>query len=107
MSLRQPCTWQELVELCGTWAGVVHEFLKHPLEVGIRICASATDLLDKGVDDGTSPAGVFAANKHPVLVSELGGAYRVWVLVDQSAPSIKVNVTVFKDAASRGHSAWA
>ena len=56
----------------------MHEFFKHPLEVSVGICATASDLFNEGVDDGTSPAGVFADNKHPVLVSELGGTYRVF-----------------------------
>ena len=34
----------------------------------------AAELFDKGIDDCAAPAGVFAANEHPVLVSELGGA---------------------------------
>ena len=65
----QPCTWQELVELIGTRRGLVHEFLEHPLEVGVGICATAADLLDKGVDDCTAPAGVFASDEHPVFVA--------------------------------------
>jgi hypothetical protein len=43
--------------------------------VYIGICSTAPDLFNEGVEDGTSPAGVFTANKHPVLVSELGGIY--------------------------------
>jgi hypothetical protein len=91
--------------LLGTWAGVVHEFFKNPLEVGIRICASAADLLDpalRDVDDGAAPAGVFASDEHPVFVAELGGANRVWVLVAQSAPSIKVNMSLFKACGKLG-----
>ena len=53
----------------------MHEFLEHPLEVGVRICASAADLFDEGVNYGTAPAGVFAAYEHPVLVAELGGEW--------------------------------
>jgi hypothetical protein len=61
----------------------------------------------RDVNDGAAPTSVYAADEHPVFVAGLAGANRVSVLVAQSAPSIKVNVTVFKDAASRGHSAWA
>lgn len=91
--------------MLGTWAGVVHEFFKNPLEVGIRICASAADLLDpalRDVDDGAAPAGVFASDEHPVFVAEFGGANRVWVLVAQSAPSIKVNMSLFKACGKLG-----
>ena len=69
----------------------MHEFFKHPLEVGVGICATASNLFNEGVDDGTAPAGVFAANKHPVLVSELGGTYRVFhgVVVKFELPIFK------------------
>lgn len=69
----------------------MHEFLKHPLEVGVGICATAPDLFNEGVDDGTAPAGVFAANKHPVLVSEFGGTDRVFHGV-----VVKFELSVFK-----------
>lgn len=91
MSLFQPCTWQDLVELIGTGSGLVHEFVKYPLEVGIRICASAAHLFDEGVNHGTAPAGVFAADEHPVFRPKLGGAYRIFYGV-----IVKINVTVFK-----------
>jgi hypothetical protein len=38
----------------------------------------AADLLDKGVDDGTAPASVFAADEHPVFVTELRRSYCVF-----------------------------
>ncbi len=75
----------------------MHEFLKHPLEVGIRICASAADLLDKGVDDGTAPAGVFTSDEHPVFGPELGGANRVFHGV-----IIEVDMAVFKARSELG-----
>lgn len=75
----------------------MHEFLEHPLEVGVGICASAADLLDKGVDDGTAPAGVFAAYEHPVLVAEFGGADRVFYGV-----IIEVDMAVFKACGELG-----
>jgi hypothetical protein len=53
--------------------GVVHQLLEDPLEVGVGIRSVAADLLDEGVDDGAAPAGVFAADEHPVLVAELSG----------------------------------
>jgi hypothetical protein len=31
-------------------------------------------LLDEGVEDCAAPAGVFAADEHPVLVPKFGGA---------------------------------
>lgn len=51
----------------------MHEFLEDPLEVGEGIGSVAPDLLDEGVDDRTAPAGVFAADEHPILVTELSG----------------------------------
>ncbi len=59
-------------------------------------------MLDKDIDDGAAPTGVFASDEHPVFVAELGGADRVWVLVSQSAPSIKVNISLFKACCKLG-----
>jgi hypothetical protein len=47
---------------------VVHQFFKHPLEVGEGVGTMAAHLFDEGVDDRTAPAGVLAADEHPVLV---------------------------------------
>ena len=52
----------------------MHQFFKHPFEVGEGIGPMAADLLNEGVEDRAAPAGVFAADEHPVLVPELGGA---------------------------------
>lgn len=49
----------------------MHELSEHPLEVGERVCSVAADLFDEGVDDRAAPAGVLAADEHPVLVAEL------------------------------------
>jgi hypothetical protein len=57
---------------------MVHELFKHPLEVGEGIGTVAADLLDKGVDDSTALAGVFAADEHPVFVTELRRSYCVF-----------------------------
>ncbi len=51
----------------------MHQFFKRPLEVGEGICPVAADLLDEGVEDRAAPAGVLAADEHPVLVSKFGG----------------------------------
>jgi len=59
----------------------VHEFLEDPLEVGKGIGSVATDLLDESVDDRTAPAGGFAADEHPILVTELGGTDGVFYQV--------------------------
>ena len=59
----------------------MHEFLEDPLEVGKGIGSVATDLLDEGVDDRTAPAGVFAADEHPILVTEFGGTNGVFCQV--------------------------
>ena len=50
----------------------MHQFLKHPLEVGERIGTVAAHLFDEGIDDRAAPAGVLPADEHPVLVTEFG-----------------------------------
>lgn len=67
LSLCQPCTWQELVELIGTGSGLVHEFLKHPLEAGVRICTSAADLCKRlmNTTNHSDGAGIPAAESRP------------------------------------------
>ena len=67
-----PVGWKERFELPG--GRVVHQFFKHPFEVGEGICPVAADLLYEGVEDRAAPAGVFAADEHPVLVPKFGGA---------------------------------
>ena len=57
---------------------VIHQLFEDPLEVGKGIRAVAADLLDESVNDCAAPAGVLAADKHPVLVAELTGADRVF-----------------------------
>ena len=52
----------------------MHQLLEDPLEGGEGIRAVAADLLDEGVNDRAAPAGVLAADEHPILVTELGGA---------------------------------
>ena len=44
-----------------------------PRSLRRRGLAVTPDLLDESVDDGTAPADVFAANEHPVFVTQLGG----------------------------------
>ena len=56
----------------------MHQLLEDPFEVGEGIEAVATDLFDKGVDDGTAPSGVIASDKEPVLGSNLGWADSVF-----------------------------
>ena len=56
----------------------MHQFFKHPLEVGEGIGPMAADLLDEGVEDCAAPTGVFATDEHPVLVPEFGGADRIF-----------------------------
>lgn len=75
----------------------MHEFFKHPLEVGIRICATAADLFNEGVNHGTAPTGVFATDEHPVFVPELGGANRIFYGV-----IIEVDMAVFKACCELG-----
>ena len=67
----EPVGRKEVFELI-LWR-VVHEFFKDPLEVSERVGSVATDLLDESVDDRAAPTRVLAADKHPVLVAELGG----------------------------------
>ena len=71
----QPVDRQEGFKLLSR--RVVHELLKHPIEVGERVSPVAADLFDEGVDDRTAPAGVLTADEHPVLVTEFGGPYRI------------------------------
>ena len=71
--------WKELFELPR--GRVAHQFFKHSLEVGKGIWPVAADLLDEGVEDRAAPAGVFAADEHPVLVPEFVGADGVFVEV--------------------------
>ena len=68
--------------------GVVHQLFEDPLKVGEWIRSVAAHLLDECVDDRTAPAGVLAADEHPVLVAELGGADRVFgeVVVELDLP---------------------
>ena len=54
------------------------EPLKDVLEVSERIRSSLPDIFDQSVEDRASLPGVFAADEHPVLRSELGGADRVF-----------------------------
>ena len=56
----------------------MHQILEDPFEVGKGIRAVAADLLDEGVNDRTAPAGVLAADEHPVLVAELARADRIF-----------------------------
>jgi len=44
----QPSAWQQARQFSKV--GVAHEFVEDPLEVGERVLAVATDLLDEGVD---------------------------------------------------------
>jgi hypothetical protein len=48
--------WKEFFELPG--GRVVHQFFKHPFEVGEGIGPVAADLLDEGVEDRAAPPGV-------------------------------------------------
>jgi hypothetical protein len=75
----------------------LHELFKHPLEVGKGIGTLAADLFYEGINHGTSPTSVRAANEHPVLVSELGWSYcerHDHVLVAHFAPSIKFDLPI-------------
>lgn len=69
----------------------MHEFIENPFKVGVGIIPVAADLLDEGVDDGAAPAGVLAADKHPVLHSELGRTNRPFGEV-----IIELDLAVFK-----------
>ena len=53
-----PVGWKEFFELPG--GRVVHQFFKHPFEVGEGIGPMAADLLDEGVEDCAAPTGVIA-----------------------------------------------
>ncbi len=68
----EPVGGQQVFELVR--GRVVHELFEDPLEPGEGVGSVAADLLDEGVDDGAAPAGVRAADEHPVLVAEFGGA---------------------------------
>ena len=67
---------------------IVHEFFKDPFKIGMGIEAVAADLFDEGVDDGTSPAGFFAAYKHPIIHTDLGRTNGVFgeVVVELDLP---------------------
>jgi hypothetical protein len=52
----------------------VHQLLEDPLEVGEWIRSVAADLLDECIDNCAAPAGMLAADEHPILVAELGRA---------------------------------
>ena len=67
---------------------IVHEFFKDPFKIGMGIEAVAADLFDEGVDDGTSPAGFFAAYKHPIIHADLGRTNGVFgeVVVELDLP---------------------
>ena len=56
----------------------MHQFLKHPLEVGERIGTVAAHLLDEGIDDRAAPTGVLPADEHPILMPELRGTDRIF-----------------------------
>ena len=57
--------------------GHAGQALEHPLEVGEGVVAVAPDLLDEGVDHRAAPAGVGAADEHPVLHAQLRRPHRV------------------------------
>ena len=67
---------------------VVDQILQDPLEVGEKIRAVTADLLDEGVNDCAAPAGALAADEHPILVAELGGADGVFgkIIVELNLP---------------------
>jgi len=67
----EPVGWQQGFQFFR--GGITHELVEDPLEPGEEILAVAAELLDEGVDDGAAPAGVLAADEHPILVAELGG----------------------------------
>ena len=48
----------------------------------------AADLLDEGVDHRRAPAGVLAADEHPILMAELGGADCVFgeIIIELNMP---------------------
>ena len=67
----------------------MHEFFEDPFQVGEGVMTFSAHLFDKGVDDGTAPAGFLASNKHPILCSQLRGADGVLdVVVIQFDPAV-------------------
>ena len=66
----------------------MHQLFEDPLEVGEGIRSVAADLLDECIDHCAAPAGMLAADEHPILVTELGGADGVFceIIVELNLP---------------------